>query len=154
MIVSIAVDDSGWDRFPGLEDMTRAAIAAAAKGIADENIEVAILFTGDDAVAKLNTEWRGKPSPTNVLSFPAEDFPVPAGEARPLGDIVLAAGVVTREAALQGKTLPHHATHLIIHGFLHLLGYDHQDEGEAHEMETLEVAILKGLGISDPYERQ
>ncbi len=133
--------------------MTRTAINAAAAGIADENVEVAVLFTGDEAVAKLNAQWRGNSTATNVLSFPAEAFPVPAGEARPLGDIVLASGVVAREAAEQGKTLPHHAMHLIIHGFLHLVGYDHQNDSEAREMESLEAAILKGLGLPDPYER-
>ena len=153
MIVSIAVDDSGWDKVPALEDMTRAAINAATAGIADENVEVAVLFTGDEAIAKLNAQWRGNSAVTNVLSFPAEAFPVPAGEARPLGDIVLASGVVAREAAEQGKTLPHHATHLIIHGFLHLVGYDHQNDSEAREMESLEAAILKGLGLPDPYDR-
>ena len=92
---------------------------------------------------------------TNVLSFPApEDMPLPPGEPRPLGDIVLASGVVCREAEDQRKTLHDHAAHLIIHGVLHLLGHDHDDENEAAAMEQLEIGILKGLGISNPYERQ
>ena len=118
-------------------------------------LEVALLFTDDQAIAEINAEWRGKNAPTNVLSFPAPaDMPVPAGETRPLGDVVLAYGVVAREAADQGKTLRDHTTHLILHGVLHLLGYDHEDDEEAEEMERLEAGILKGLGISNPYERQ
>jgi probable rRNA maturation factor len=156
MIVSIDVDDPDWDKVPALEDLTRHAVdaTAMANGASHENLEVAILFTDDQSVAELNGEWRGKPYPTNVLSFPAGDFEVPAGEAIPLGDLVLAYGVVAREAADQGKTLPRHATHLIVHGLLHLLGHDHETEEEAVRMESLETAILKGLGISDPYERQ
>ena len=115
--------------------------------------EIALLFTSDDAIAEINAEWRGKDKPTNVLSFPAPaDMPVPEGEPRPLGDIVLAHGVIAREAAEQGKTLRDHTTHLIVHGVLHLLGFDHEDDAEADEMEALEASILKGLGISNPYE--
>jgi probable rRNA maturation factor len=156
MIVSIDVDDQGWSKVPALEDLTRKAVdaTAIANGASHDNLEIAVLFTDDQSVAKLNGEWRGKPVPTNVLSFPAGDFEVPGGEAIPLGDLVLASGVVAREAADQGKTLPQHATHLIVHGLLHLLGHDHETEEEAVRMESLETAILKGLGISDPYERQ
>ena len=97
--------------------------------------------------------WRGQGKPTNVLSFPTPaDLPVPQGEARPLGDIVLARGVIAREAIEQGKTLRDHTVHLIVHGTLHLLGFDHEADDDALEMEALEMSILKGLGISDPYE--
>jgi probable rRNA maturation factor len=155
MNVTIDVDDADWNKVPALEELTRKAAdaTATANGASHENFEVAILFTDDQSIAKLNSEWRGKPAPTNVLSFPAGDFEVPDGEAIPLGDIVLAYGVVAREAQEQGKTLPQHATHLIVHGLLHLLGHDHETEEEAVRMESLETAILKGLGISDPYER-
>lgn len=156
MTIAIDVEDAGWEAIPGLDVLTRQAAAAAftATGLIAEDFDTSILFTDDAAIAALNAQWRGKDHATNVLSFPAEDMPLPDGEPRPLGDIVLALGVVSREAADQGKTLPHHATHLIIHGMLHLLGYDHEDDGEAEEMEGLETEILKGLGISDPYERQ
>lgn len=156
MIVAIDVEDDGWNAIPALEDLARAAVstALAEAGVTGQNVEIAILFTGDATIAGLNAEWRGKPVPTNVLSFPAEAFPLPEGEARPLGDIVLAYGVVSSEAAEQGKNLPQHATHLIVHGVLHLLGFDHEDDDEASEMEALETRILKGLGISGPYERQ
>lgn len=157
MSITIDVEDAAWARVPELELLTERAVAAAfsAAGFDRSGTETAILFTDDEAVAELNGQWRGKPAPTNVLSFPApDDLPVPEGELRPLGDIVLASGVVAREAEAQGKPLPDHTAHLIIHGVLHLLGYDHEDEDEATGMETLETAILKGLGIPNPYERQ
>jgi probable rRNA maturation factor len=156
MTVSIAADDSGWDAIPDLRKLARRAAAAtlAAAYSGPRPAKLAILFTGDAAVAEMNRHWRGKASPTNVLSFPApSSLPVPAGEPVPLGDIVLGFGTVAREAAEQGKPLPHHATHLIVHGVLHLLGQDHQTEAEAENMERLERVILTKLGIADPYER-
>ena len=155
MTVSIEVEDQAWLALSGLEDFARAAISAALSGAAfdDPNCCVAVLFTDDDEIAVINAEWRGKNMPTNVLSFPTpEDLPVPDGELRPLGDLVLAHGVITREAEEQGKTLRDHTAHLIVHGTLHLLGYDHEAEDEAAEMEKLETRILMGLGISNPYE--
>ena len=156
MTVSIEVEDSAWASLPGLEELTRGAVAAALAGAdADaRNGETTILFTDDTAMAGLNAEWRGINSPTNVLSFPApSDIGLPEGEPRPLGDIVLASGVVAREALEQGKTLRDHTLHLIVHGVLHLLGHDHMDDVEANAMERLETDILKGLGVPDPYER-
>ena len=155
MTVSIEVEDESWLALAGLEALARTAVAAALAGAEEEGAcEVALLFTDDASIAEINAEWRGKDKPTNVLSFPTpDDMPVPEGEAYPLGDIVLAHGVITREAEEQGKTLQDHTTHLIVHGVLHLLGYDHESDGEAEEMERLEADILKGLGISDPYER-
>ena len=157
MIVSIEVEDDAWSALADLDAVTeRAVIAALAAGAElDGDAEVNVLFTDDPSIASINTEWRGKDYATNVLSFPApDDMPVPEGEARPLGDIVLASGVVAREAQEQGKSLHDHTVHLIVHGTLHLLGYDHVEDGEAEEMERLETDILKGLGIPDPYERQ
>ena len=156
MIVSIAVEDSGWEQIPALEELTRRAAhaTAVAAGLAHENLETAFLFTDDAEVTALNAKWRGKPHATNVLSFPAKNAPLPRGDARPLGDVVLASGVVSREALDQGKTLPQHATHLIVHGLLHLLGYDHGTDEEASAMESLETQIMKGLGVPDPYDRQ
>jgi probable rRNA maturation factor len=154
MNVSIEVEDEGWRGLPSLEDDARAALTKAL-GMVDANagdVEIALLFTSDDEIAALNRDWRGKSGATNVLSFPADEFPVPAGEPRPLGDIVLAFGTVAHEAAAQGKTLHGHTMHLIVHGFLHLLGHDHLEPGEAYVMESLECRILKELGISNPYE--
>lgn len=156
MTVSIEVEDDAWLALPGLEVLAQSSIAAAltGAGVAGPDLAVAVLFTDDDSIAAINAEWRGKDKPTNVLSFPTpDDMPVPEGEARPLGDIVLARGVIAREAQEQGKTLRDHTAHLIVHGTLHLLGYDHEVDEEAEEMEALETRILKGLGISDPYER-
>ncbi|MCB1380267.1 MAG: rRNA maturation RNase YbeY [Alphaproteobacteria bacterium] len=154
MTVEIDVEDAGWLAIAGLEALVRDAVAAtfAAVDRNDADYDVSIVFAGDDTVAALNAEWRSKARPTNVLSFPAEPMPVPAGEPRPLGDMILAAGVVAAEAADQHKSLPAHTTHLIIHGLLHLMGYDHETDEDAMAMESLEKRILKGLGISDPYE--
>jgi len=156
MTVSIVTGDSGWDAVPELAELARraadATLAAAYSG--RRPAALAILFTGDAAIAELNRQWRGQAKPTNVLSFPAPaGLPVPEGEPEPLGDIVLAFGTVAREAREQGKPLPHHATHLIVHGVLHLLGHDHESESGAKDMEALECTILKQLGIADPYER-
>jgi probable rRNA maturation factor len=106
--------------------------------------EVSILFTDDAHIQRLNAAWRGKDKPTNVLSFPQGAGPL-------LGDVVLASETVAREAALAGKPLEAHMVHLIVHGFLHLLGYDHEREDEAEEMEALERAALERMGIADPY---
>ena len=154
MTVSIEVEDESWLALAGLDALAQKAVEAALAGASvKEPGEVALLFTDDSAIAEINAEWRGKDKPTNVLSFPAPDMPVPEGEAQHLGDIVLAHGVIAREAAEQGKTLHDHTAHLIVHGVLHLLGYDHETDAEAEEMERLEAAILNGLGIADPYER-
>jgi probable rRNA maturation factor len=155
MTISIEVEDEAWQALAGLDQLARTAVASALSGagaIGDEG-EITLLFTDDQSVAAINAAWRGKNTPTNVLSFPASpDMPIPGGEPRPLGDIVLSHGVIAHEAAEQGKTLHDHTAHLIVHGVLHLLGFDHETEVEAGEMERLEVSILKGLGISDPYE--
>jgi probable rRNA maturation factor len=107
---------------------------------------VVVLLTSDDAVAELNQRFRGKAGPTNVLSFPAS-----ANPENHLGDIALAHGVCAREAAEQGKSLEQHLAHLVVHGVLHLLGYDHETDGEAEAMEALERSILESLGVPDPY---
>ncbi|WP_304191446.1 rRNA maturation RNase YbeY [Phenylobacterium aquaticum] len=111
-----------------------------------ESPGVCILLTGDDEVAALNDQFRHKAGPTNVLSFPAP--PNPEGL---IGDIALAYGVCAREAAEQGKMLEQHLSHLVVHGVLHLLGYDHEEDGEAEAMEALERSILETLGVPDPY---
>ena len=119
--------------------------AAAAEGVAGA---VSLLLADDAAVTALNRDFRGRDAPTNVLSFP------PAPEAREpgfLGDIALAAETIAREAENQGKSIECHAAHLVVHGFLHLLGYDHESEADAEAMEARERAILASLGIADPY---
>ena len=120
-------------------------------------VELSVRLTGDEQVRALNAEWRGKDKPTNVLSFPlaeADDLGSSEGEGPELmlGDIVLARGVCEREAAEKAIPVETHATHLLVHGTLHLLGYDHDDEEEAADMEGREVRALARLGIADPYE--
>lgn len=116
-----------------------------------EKSEVSLVFSDDAHVRSLNAGWRGKDKPTNVLSFPA--FPDwPTGTLPPmLGDVVLAAQTVAAEALAEGKPLTHHISHLIVHGILHLIGYDHETDAEAEEMEEMERRILAGLDIPDPY---
>ena len=111
--------------------------------------EVSVLFADDAFVRGLNARWRGQDKPTNVLSFPAA-APAAPGQ-RTLGDIVLAYETVAREAHEAGKPFDHHAAHLLVHGFLHLLGYDHETEADATVMEAREVHILETLDIPDPY---
>jgi probable rRNA maturation factor len=121
-----------------------AAVAVLGSVGAEGAFELSILFTNDRAMRELNAKWRRKDKPTNVLSFPRASGAM-------LGDIVLAAETLAREAALADKPLEDHMAHLIIHGFLHLLGYDHEDEAEAEKMEQLERAALARIGIADPY---
>ena len=155
MSVLVEVEDHAWLTVPGLETLTKRVVAAvlAMDGNDHGKGEIAILFTSDEAMTEINAQWRGQNKPTNVLSFPAPaGIPVPRGEMPPIGDIVLAHGVVLREARDQGKTLADHAVHLIVHGTLHLLGHEHETDAQAENMEELEVKILKDLGIADPYE--
>jgi len=127
----------------------RAALARAAGKLGAA--ELAIVLADDALVAALNRDYRGISKPTNVLSF-ASAAPAPRGTSlRLLGDVVLAYGTIAREARAQGKTLADHLAHLVVHGVLHLLGFDHERAGEARRMEALEVAILDELGVADPY---
>ena len=149
MRLAIDIDDPAWNKISGLEGLAARAVAAVLKNM---DAELSILFTSDEEIARLNAEWRGQAKPTNVLSFPApEDLPVPDGEPKPLGDIVIAYGTVAREAAEQGKTAADHALHLLVHGMLHLLGHDHVEDAPAEEMEAMERDILESLGVADPY---
>ncbi|MGI9366265.1 MAG: rRNA maturation RNase YbeY [Rhizobiaceae bacterium] len=153
MIIDCAIDCDWWLEPDELEALSNRAILCAARHLV-ENIpgsdaEVSILFTTDEHVQELNRQWRQQDKPTNVLSFAANEG---AGPLTPvLGDIVLAQETILQEAKAQGKTRQDHLTHLIIHGFLHLLGYDHILEAEAREMEELETCVLAQLGIADPY---
>jgi probable rRNA maturation factor len=154
--VDILIETEGWPDEAVLRALASRAVTASWTTLGVDspeggNTELSIVFTGDAAIRELNAGWRGKDKPTNVLSFPA--FPVKAGE-RPgpmLGDIVIARETVEREAALEMKPFDHHLTHLIVHGLLHLLGYDHEDDEEAEEMEGWERRILHALAIPDPY---
>lgn len=119
----------------------------------DDDAEVTIRIVDEDESRELNHQYRGKNKPTNVLSFPMELPEELAGEMEDglLGDLVICAPVVAREAAEQNKPLPHHWAHMVIHGMLHLQGYDHIEDDEAEEMESLEIKLLQQLGIENPY---
>jgi probable rRNA maturation factor len=152
--VDIAVEAGAWPPTRALRSLVRKAVDAALRqaGVdAGTGSELSVVFSDDAHIRRLNAGWRGKNKPTNVLSFPA--FPVKPGEKLPpmLGDIVLAAETVAREAVVEGKPLDHHITHLVVHGVLHLLGHDHEDEADAESMEALERAALARLAIPDPY---
>lgn len=156
--IAVLVEDGRWDAVTDPEALSRQAIEAACTllevGLADH--EVTVLFADDGTVRALNRDHRGKDSATNVLSFPASPMPRPAdaGDAwlSPFGDIVLAYETVAHEAELDNKPLRHHVVHLVIHGFLHLAGYDHDDDEDAEEMEQWERQILARLEIPDPYD--
>jgi probable rRNA maturation factor len=152
-MIDIEVEDEAWaEALPDVEAVVeRAAQAAQGEAAGD----LVILLTDDDAVQVLNCQFRGKDKPTNVLSFPGGDMPpIPGsgpGASVHLGDIVLAFGVCRDEAEAQGKSLANHLTHLVIHGVLHVLGRDHEDEAEAEAMEAEERLLLASLGVADPY---
>jgi len=164
-MLEVAIDaDEEWDSSRSWETLARnaaeAAIAESAfpqLAMSKRPVEISVLMTGDEKVRELNAEYRQKDRPTNVLSFPMSD----AEELRDtnvtgpellLGDIILARGVCEAEAAEKGVTVEDHATHLIVHGTLHLLGYDHDGDDEASDMEAREIRALERLGIANPYE--
>ena len=154
MIVDITMMDARWDGVPGLDAVARRSAAAAAKaGVFDDpNAELSLVFTDDERISALNLAYRQKSSPTNVLSFPTGEDPTEEdGRERLLGDVVLAFETIKREADEQGKTLENHLCHLIVHGVLHLLGYDHEDDPSAAVMENLEISALAQIGVPNPY---
>ena len=151
--LDMAIGPGDWTRIPDMEALARSAIDAAfavAVKSPPAPMEVSLLLTDNAGIRELNRTWRGFDKPTNVLSFPGPEGVAPHG-VRHLGDIALAFETLDREAAEEGKSLADHLAHLIVHGTLHLLGYDHENEGEAEVMEALEVDALARLGIADPY---
>jgi len=149
---------SSWDQL--VRNAAEAAIAESAfpqLAASNRHVELSVRLAGNDEVQALNGQWRGKDKPTNVLSFPLVDEQDlqqanVAGPELLLGDIILAHGVCSSEAAEKGVSVEQHATHLVVHGTLHLLGYDHQGENEAQDMEAREIRALSRLGIANPYE--
>jgi probable rRNA maturation factor len=148
--IDITVEADAWPRNASAvcERASQAALDACALR---KDVNVSVLLTTDTAVRQLNGLFRGKDKPTNVLSFPAAAEDTPPGAQQLLGDIAVAYGVCAQEAKTEGKTLTAHLSHLVVHGVLHLLGYDHERESEADIMERWERKILARLGISDPY---
>ena len=149
-MIEVEIESDDWtDALPDAEAVVERAATAA---LGDVPGDLVVLLTDNGAVQLLNAEFRDKDRPTNVLSFPAADMPPGGdGQAPHLGDIVLAFGVCRDEAAAQGKALASHLTHLVIHGVLHVLGRDHEDDAEAEAMEAEERALLASLGVADPY---
>jgi len=148
-LIEVEVEADDWAlALPDPAALARAA-GEAALAAANRTGGVVVLLTDDDEVAALNSQFRGKAGPTNVLSFPAA-----ANSQDHLGDVALASGVCAREAKAQGKRLAHHLQHLVAHGVLHLLGYDHQTESEAVAMEALERRIMGDLGAPNPYQSE
>ena len=146
-MIDIEIEAGAWtEAEPRAEALARAAASAALAHTDFTEGSVVVLLTDDAAVRDLNARFRDKDQPTNVLSFPAARNP----EAH-LGDVALAYEVCAAEAEAQGKPLAHHLQHLVAHGVLHLLGYDHISDEEAEEMEGLERVVLAGLGVPDPY---
>lgn len=145
--VDLIVEDEAWACLDGKTRLAELAVAAAGAELTGALPGVvAVLLTDDAAMADLNLRFRQKPNPTNVLSFPASEH-----TANHLGDIALAFGVVMREADERALPLADHLRHLIVHGFLHLQGYDHQSDDEALVMEEIERRALARLGVADPY---
>lgn len=148
--VEIDVQSPLWDAQPGAESAVRAAVAAAAAHSTSGG-EVSILLTDDSAVRELNREWRGIDKATNVLSFPAPET-MSKGAAGILGDIVIAYETLARESTDEDRDFLHHLTHLTVHGYLHLVGYDHQDDAQATDMEALESKIMTHMQLPDPWQ--
>ena len=152
-MIDVEVEDPAWTT--GLPDAEALTLAAAQAVLSQEGADgegVTVLLTDDETVRDLNARFRKQDKPTNVLSFPAPRFPENmANPEHVLGDVALAFGVCAREAAEQGKPIGHHLQHLVAHGVLHLLGYDHTGDDEAEAMEGLERVVLAGLGVPDPY---
>ncbi len=149
-LLDIAFESADWQDFEGIERLAEDAIDAALKTSGAKlppGAEISILLCDDAFIQDLNQKWRGMDKPTNVLSFPAGGGPL----SQILGDIVIAYGTAAREAEAEAKPLRNHVAHLLVHGFLHLIGYDHEIAAEAEAMEALECAILADLGIDDPY---
>jgi probable rRNA maturation factor len=164
-LVETMVEDARWEAFglaPLAERAARAALSGA--GLPAEGFSISLMGCDDARIAALNADFRGKPQPTNVLSWPSDErgaefageVPEPPEPGDPddpesLGDIAISWETCAREAEVQGKPMADHVTHLIVHGVLHLLGYDHIEEEDAAVMEGLEVRVLASLGVSDPY---
>ena len=149
--IEIVIEERKWSACRGLSRRLRDAARLALRrgGCGRRSITLSILLADNSRLRKLNARFRGKNKPTNVLSFEAA-----GAESDHLGDLALAYGVSAHEARAQRKTLSNHATHLVVHGVLHLLGFDHETRRAAARMEPLEIAILAELGISDPYATQ
>jgi probable rRNA maturation factor len=149
--IDVAIEFPDWQSLENPSRLVGVAILAAiaeSRAVLAANAEISVVLCGDAFIRELNRKWRGRDEPTNVLSFPAGGD---LASAPLLGDIVIAFETTSREAIEAGKPLRNHLVHLVVHGFLHLIGHDHAEMTEAVAMEALERAILARLGIADPY---
>jgi probable rRNA maturation factor len=148
-VVDVIIDSPRWKKHPAAARRVRRAVRSAAPAKVGK-AELAVMLTDDKSIRALNLQWRGKDTATNVLSFPAAP-PRRRSAPRPLGDIVIAYETTAAESRAEGKRFDHHLAHLVVHGFLHLLGYDHESDREAEDMERRERSILARLDVPDPY---
>lgn len=148
MTFDIQIEADGWPSETMLEPVVARVLDALMIELPQSGGELSLLLTDDASVRALNARWRGVDKATNVLSFPQE---LPGSSL--LGDVVLALETLRDEARDGGVPFEHHLSHLLLHGILHLLGYDHEEERDADTMEALEIAILRRLGIGNPYKR-
>ncbi|MGO9236287.1 MAG: rRNA maturation RNase YbeY [Methylocella sp.] len=151
VVIEVAIEAGDWASLEAPSQLARTAILAAAQEsriALASNAEISVVLCDDAFIRELNRKWRGRDEPTNVLSFPAGGDPASASL---LGDIVIAFETALREAVAAGKPLRDHVAHLLVHGFLHLIGHDHEEAAEAELMEALERVSLARLGIADPY---
>ncbi len=148
--IDVLVESELWKGSDDAEPVVRRAIAEAAATLSTPGAELAIVLTDDSAIRLLNRNWRGVDAATNVLSFPTGRT---GGDPLLIGDVVLAYETIATEARADGKPFAHHVAHLVVHGFLHLLGFDHERKKDAEAMERLERDILQRLAIPDPYRR-
>lgn len=157
-VIDISVQDPEWEALGDIDGLIRMIAKTALtyaimpKEVLGRDLEISIVLANDDLVQVLNREYRDKDKPTNVLTFATLDSEEPATEGPlNLGDVILSYQTIERECQEQGKFVIDHVKHLTVHGVLHLLGYDHIDEDEATDMETLEIRILERLGVQNPY---
>jgi probable rRNA maturation factor len=153
--LELVVKSALWQKRRTAKTVIKKAISAAAHAASTRPAELAIVLSNDSGIQALNRDWRGKDQPTNVLSFPAAPTVARGGKAQVpapyIGDIVIAYQTTAREAVAEDKPFDHHLAHLAVHGFLHLLGYDHENDRDAETMENLERRILRQLAVPDPY---
>lgn len=160
MQIDVLIEDHRWDALDVETLADKACRAAFQHVLGDTAAEVSVLACNDRRIADLNEDFRGKPTPTNVLSWPSQERGAQADGGTPnlvlgldaeLGDIAIAYDTCLREADASGRSLADHTMHLLVHGTLHLLGFDHERDGDAQLMERIEVEILGNLGVADPY---